>query len=157
MSMSADLASPPSLSPAGWRGWLLPLAWAQSIVATLGSLYFSEVMNFTPCDLCWYQRVCMYPLMAVFGVALWRRDPNVRAYALPLTAIGWLIAGYHTLEQYAILPTNPAICGVGLSCTTLWINWFGFITIPLLSFTAFTVIALCLALYRPQVEDDDGE
>lgn len=149
--MSSRSAHPQALPQAGWRNWLIHLAWAQAIVATLGSLYFSEVMSFTPCDLCWYQRICMYPLMALFAVALWRRDPNVRYYAAPLSVIGWLFAAYHTLEQYAIVPTNPAMCGVGLSCTTLWINWFGFITIPLLSFVAFTVISACLALYRAPI------
>ena len=130
----------------------LYLAWLAAILATLGSLYFSEVRGFIPCILCWFQRICMYPLVIVLGVAAYRTDWGARAYALPLALIGWLIAAYHNAENFGWLPslkacsTNPAEgCGV---------HWpiFGagneqisnIISIPVLSFVAFTVILLLL-------------
>lgn len=135
------------------RFTLLHLAWLQSIVATAGSLYFSEVMFFQPCVLCWLQRIFMYPLVLILGVGVWRRDPNVRWYALPLSLIGLAISLYHNAMQYGIIP--PGACSVDavVSCTTPWINWFGFVSIPLLAFVAFTVISVSLVLYQPRVEN----
>ncbi len=132
----------------------LYLAWLLAVVATLGSLYFSEVRGFVPCILCWFQRICMYPLVIVLGVAAYRSDWSARAYALPLAVIGWLFALYHNLENYKILPSLKA-CSINPAegCN---VNWpiFGpanqqlsnVVTIPLLSFTAFTLILLLLLL-----------
>ena|SRR3989304_5050669 len=127
---------------------ILYLAWLQALIATLGSLFFSEVMHFTPCVLCWYQRICMYPLVAILGVGILGKDKNIYKYVLPLSIIGWLIAGYHNLIYYRILPEAIAPCIVGVSCTTKFFAWFGFITIPLLSWIAFTVISICMLMYK---------
>ncbi len=130
------------------RPTLLHLAWIQAVVAMSGSLYFSEVMLFPPCPLCWYQRIAMYPLVAILGVAILKRDDkNVRAYALPLSIIGLLIAFYHCAMTYGLV--EEGVCAVGaVSCTIRWINWYGFITIPLMSLIAFTIITVSLIFHR---------
>lgn len=123
---------------------LLTLAWWQSIVAMLGSLFFSEVMKWTPCVLCWYQRIAMYPLVAILGVGLYLKDKRVALYAAPLAVIGFVISTYHNLLYYRIIPEAIKPCTLGVSCTTKFFAWFGFVTIPLLSFTAFSIILLLL-------------
>lgn len=125
----------------------LYLAWLQSTVAMLGSLYFSEIAKFPPCVLCWYQRITIYPLVAIIMVGMFLKDKRLPIYVFPLSITGWLIALYHNLLYYKILPESIAPCVNGVSCTTKFIQWFGFITIPLLSFTAFTVINICMFVY----------
>lgn len=126
------------------RPLFLPVAWAQSIVAMLGSLFFSEILGFPPCILCWYQRIAMYPLVLLFGIAILRNDKKIYIYALPLAAIGFIIALYHNLLYYGILPESIAPCQAGVSCTTKFIEFFGFITIPFLSLVSFVVVLTCL-------------
>ena len=132
----------------------LPLfaAWFVSLVATLGSLFFSEVMRLPPCLLCWYQRICMYPLVVVFTAALFARDRGVWRYAWPLTLGGFGTAVYHNLLYYGILPESITPCVTGVSCTDRQIEWFGFITIPLLSLIAFSIIAACLLGFRGRLK-----
>lgn len=125
------------------------LAWLQSIVATLGSLYFSEVMKLVPCTLCWYQRIAMYPLVLLLPVGIALGDTRLKFYVLPLSVIGWLIALYHNLLYYNILEQSIIPCQAGISCTTRYIEWFGFLTIPLLSLVAFTVIIGLMVVFRP--------
>ncbi|OGG11637.1 2-oxoglutarate dehydrogenase [Candidatus Gottesmanbacteria bacterium RBG_13_45_10] len=127
---------------------VLYIAFAQALVATLGSLYFSEIRHFPPCTLCWYQRITMYPLVTMLAVGIVQKDKNVPLYVLPLSLIGLVIALYQNLLSYGILPEAIAPCQIGVSCTTKYIGWFGFITIPLLSFVAFFVITLCMLIYR---------
>ena len=123
-------------------------------VATLGSLFFSEVMQLPPCSLCWYQRIFMYPLVVVFGVGYLFQDSKSLHYALPLGILGWAIATYHSLLYYKIIPDNFSTCTQGISCTSRQIEWFGFVTIPLLSFLAFTMLLiLCWALARTNQKD----
>lgn len=122
------------------------IAWAQSLLAMLGSLYFSEIAKFPPCVLCWYQRICMYPLVAIMAVGIVRKDKNMPYYVLPLSVIGLLISIYHNLLYYKILPEAASPCQLGVSCTTKFIQWFGFITIPFLSFIAFAIITTCMIL-----------
>lgn len=152
MTDNAYSATESRASRLSGRFTVIHLAFLQAVVATAGSLYFSNVMGFPPCDLCWYQRIAMYPLVVILGVGIWRRDPNMRWYALPLCLIGLAISLYHNAMTYNIVPVGP--CGEGaVSCITRWINWGGFITIPLLAFVAFVVIAVCLVLYTPRVEN----
>ena len=125
----------------------LYIAWVQSIVAMSGSLFFSEVMKLPPCVLCWYQRICMYPLVLLLAVGIFLKDKKVVFYTLPLAVIGWSIALYHNLLYYHVIPESYAPCQNGVSCTTKLITWFGFVTIPLLSFMAFTIIIACLVFY----------
>lgn len=123
---------------------LIFLAWIISCVATLGSLFFSEIMMLPPCVLCWYQRICMYPLVAIFLMGVLSFDRQVIKYSAPLALIGWFIAVYHNLLYYKILPESASPCLRGISCTAIQLNWAGFITIPLLSFIAFTLILVLL-------------
>jgi disulfide bond formation protein DsbB len=119
-------------------------AWIIACLATLGSLFFSEVMKFPPCVLCWYQRVCMYPLVVILLTGLFPVSKNVVKFSLPLALIGWLISIYHNLLYYKILPESAAPCMKGISCTSVHIEWFGFITIPFLSFISFSTIIILL-------------
>jgi disulfide bond formation protein DsbB len=139
-------------SVASVRASLAAVALIQAVVATAGSLYFSEVMHYPPCSLCWYQRIFMYPLIIILGVGLWLRDSRMNLYALPMSLIGLAIAFYHNLITYDLISAGSGVCSAGISCTTRWINWFGFVTIPLLSMIAFAVITLCLLYYLPRQE-----
>ena len=131
----------------------LLLSWVAALIATLGSLYFSEVMHFIPCTLCWYQRIFMYPLAIILGIAFYRNDQGIYRYVLPLSIIGMLISGYHTLLQKLPFLQQFEMCTTGVPCSKDYINWLGFITIPLLAFIAFTVITVSLLILerRPRV------
>ena len=132
------------------RSTNLYLAWLVALVATLGSLYFSEVRHFVPCTLCWYQRILMYPLAIVLGIASYRQDGAVRNYVLPLSVLGMGFGIYHVLEQNIPGFGSPALCRAGVPCNLPYIHWLGFITIPVLSLTAFTLITALLASMRGQ-------
>lgn len=127
---------------------ILYLAWIQALIATLGSLFYSEIKNYIPCILCWYQRILMYPLVIIIAVGILRKDKKVYQYVLPMSILGLLIAFYHILLQKGILPEAIAPCTIGASCATKYTGYFGFITIPVMSFTAFLVITVCMLLYR---------
>lgn len=118
-----------------------------SLISTLVSLYFSEIMHLVPCVLCWYQRIAMYPLIIITAVGILTKDKNLPYYVLPLALIGWGVALYHNLLYYHILPESIAPCQAGISCTTKLIELFGFLTIPLGSFLAFTFILICTIIY----------
>jgi disulfide bond formation protein DsbB len=126
----------------------LYFAWLVSLVATGGSLYFSEVLGYVPCTLCWYQRILMYPLIILLGIASYRSDRSIIPYILPLSIIGGSISLFHFLEQKIPWLATVAECTVGIPCSKDYINWFGFITIPLLALVAFMLITLCLFLAR---------
>ena len=127
---------------------ILYAAWTTSVLSFVGSIFFSNVLNFPPCVLCWYQRICMYPLAVILGVGILKKDKNVLWYAAPLAVVGWAVSIYHNLLYYNILPESAAPCVAGVSCTTKFIEYFGFITIPFLSFAGFSVILISLIIYR---------
>ena len=129
------------------RDNILYIAWTVALISTLGSLTFSEILHFPPCILCWYQRVCMYPQVAILTIGILFKDRLVAFYALPLVAIGWVIAIYHNLLYYSIIPEAAAPCREGVSCTTQYIHWLGFVTIPLLSLIGFTIIGGLMLWY----------
>lgn len=123
----------------------LALAWAIALTATLGSLYFSEVMGYIPCNLCWYQRIFMYPMVILLGVATVKKDYGIVKYALPTLLIGLAISIYHNLmEKTDWFEGGKRACGL-VPCDAEYINWFGFITIPFLSLTAYVLVILLLA------------
>lgn len=124
------------------------LAWIIALVATVGSLFFSEVMELPPCVLCWYQRIAMYPLVLIIGTGIILRDNRLKIYALPLCLIGLVISFYHNLLYYGIIPESITPCTAGVSCTSRQIEWLGFITIPLMALTSFVVITVILIIYR---------
>jgi len=134
----------------------LYLAWITALAATLGSLYFQYVQGFPPCILCWYQRIAMYPLVLLIPIGLARKDTNLPLYVLPLSIIGGGIAVYHNLLYYKIIPESLAPCIQGISCTTKFIEWGGFITIPLLSLTAFIVVTILMIVTWKGANHEQG-
>jgi len=135
------------------RRSILPyLAWIIALVATVGSLFFSEVMGFPPCMLCWYQRIAIYPLVIIIGIGIVTRDGRMKYYALPLALIGLTIAIYQNLLYYGIIPESIAPCTEGISCTSRQIEWLGFITIPLMALMAFIGLTLCLLFHTTEKE-----
>jgi disulfide bond formation protein DsbB len=125
---------------------IIYLSWLISIVATIGSLYFSNIMMLPPCSLCWWQRICMYPLVILFSVAFIRKDQNSIFYTTPLIIAGLIISIYHNLLYYGLIEQSIIPCTSGVSCTSITIKWLGFITIPLLAGTAFTLLFI-LSIY----------
>lgn len=132
----------------------LYMAWIVSIIATLGSLYFSEIAGFIPCELCWYQRILMYPLVLILGVATFQNDPTAKKYVLPLAVIGWFISLNHYLVQKVPGFAEVKPCVNGVPCTAQYINWLGFITIPFLAFTAFTFIIIFMIFLMKQKDQN---
>ncbi len=137
-----------------FKKYSLHIAFAQSVIATAGSLFFSEVMLLTPCKLCWYQRILMYPLIWIIGVGIVKKNTLVSLYVLPLAIFGWIIALYHNLIYYKIIPDFLSPCTLGVSCTTKFFAWFGFITIPLMSLVAFSIIIACVVSYKKSLKDN---
>lgn len=133
------------------------IALLASWIAMLGSLYFSEVMGFVPCELCWYQRILMYPLTAVLAVGLLVRDRYLPKIVLPLSTLGIFVSLYHYLLEKTDLFDAVTVCSMGVSCTTMWINWFGFVTIPFLALVAFTIITVMSMVAWLAGEPDDSE
>ncbi len=133
---------------------LLFTSWIIATVATLGSLFFSQVMEFTPCVLCWYQRIAMYPLVIILLVGALKAPESTFLFSAPLVLIGWIIAFYHNLLHYEIVPESASPCLEGVSCSTVYIEWFGFITIPILSLLAFTMIGILLIYFKRTTVDE---
>lgn len=131
------------------------LSWLAAIIAMLGSLFFSEVMHFIPCTLCWYQRILMYPLTLLIGIALYHNDYTVYKYVLPMSILGMFISGFHYAEQHIPSLQHFKICTSGIPCSGKYVDWFGFITIPLLAFIAFTIITVCMFYIRKQALDGE--
>ncbi|UOB98927.1 MULTISPECIES: disulfide oxidoreductase [Bacillus cereus group] len=121
---------------------ILFIAWAISFIATTGSLYLSEIMKFEPCTLCWYQRIFMYPLTIILGVSIIKKDYKIGNHSLILSLIGASISIYHYSIQKISFLSNSSTCG-RIPCTADYLNWFGFITIPLLALIAFLIIIIC--------------
>lgn len=126
----------------------LYIAWIQAIVATVGSLYLSLVLHWTPCVLCWYQRTMMYPLVLVIGAGILKEVIDIEYLVLPVTFVGLIISLYHNLLMYGVISEKLAPCTAGVSCTLPYHFYFGFLTVPLLSFTAFAVITVCMFIYH---------
>ena len=128
---------------------ILFLCWLLVSVSALGSLFFSFVMEFAPCVLCWYQRIFLFPLVLILAIGLFPFDKKVVKYALPLAIAGWLTAAYHNLLYAGIIPESIQPCSKGVSCTEEYIKLFGFLSIPMLSLLSFsTIVILLIILYR---------
>ncbi|QNK88856.1 disulfide bond formation protein B [Sporosarcina sp. resist] len=118
----------------------LIIIWTVSFVATLGSLYFSEVRGYEPCTLCWYQRILMYPIVLISGVALFQKNARIALTLAVFSIVGGSISLYHYgIQKLTFLGNNAPVCG-NVSCTGQYINYLGFITIPFLALTAFLII-----------------
>jgi disulfide bond formation protein DsbB len=128
-------------------GYELWLAFLVTALATGGSLFFSEIANFVPCELCWFERICMYPLAVVTLLAALANDHRAARYLLPLPLVGAGLAVYHMLiEEGAVSQTKACLVSAPGGCATKWIEEFGWVTIPNLTLTAF-VLALAFLLF----------
>lgn len=128
--------------------WLLLLAaWLVALCASLGALFIGEIMGQSPCPLCWFQRVFMFPLAVILLVACVRSDAGVWRYTLPLAVIGGLMATYHTLLVVGVIPEPIVQCGAGPSCSGADMT-VGWVSIPFLSAASFLTIAVLLILVR---------
>jgi disulfide bond formation protein DsbB len=126
-------------------GWtLLFAAWIVAAGATLGSLFFSEVMRIPVCVLCWYQRIAMYPLVLILAIGLFPYDPKVVRYAGALAGVGWLAAMFHVLLVAGIIPERVQPCVQGIPCSETYISLLGFLSIPVMSLVTFTLIGVML-------------
>ena len=123
----------------------LQLAFIVALGSMLASLFYSEIAGYYPCPLCWYQRIAMYPLAIVLGVALWKSDYSVSKYVIPISAIGLLLSCYHYAMQY-VPNFFQNSCSGGFSCQYKWISIFGFISIPLMALTSFAIILICMSV-----------
>jgi disulfide bond formation protein DsbB len=122
-------------------GYELWAAFVVAAIATGGSLFFSEIAHFVPCELCWYQRICMYPLSLITLLAAAAGDFRVARYLLPLPVVGAGVSVYHLLVENGVVAQSTA-CLVSApgGCATKWIDEFGYMTIPTLALTAFVLL-----------------
>jgi len=136
------------------------LAFGPALAALLGSLYFSEIAGFEPCRLCWFQRILMYPLTVIILVGIFNHDELLPKYVLPLSITGMAVSTYHIMVENNVFGAE-GICSVGVSCAIKYVNLLGFITIPVMAFTAFTMItALMVGVVwanQYEVEEDEEE
>jgi len=129
------------------RHYSLYFAWIIALIATMVSLYFSVVKHWPVCNLCWYQRVCIYPLVIVLGIAAYREDRGIVKYTMPLAILGFLFSFYQYLEQMipGFAPIN--LCGVGgANCSHIHFQWIGFVTFPFLGAIGSLAIIFFLAV-----------
>jgi disulfide bond formation protein DsbB len=133
-----------ALRAALW-GYELWAAFIVAAIATGGSLFLSEIAGFVPCELCWYQRICLYPLSITTLLAALAGDHRVARYLLPLPVVGAGVSVFHLLVENHVVAT-PKGCQIGAGCTVKWINEFGYMTIPTLALTAFVLLIGFLAL-----------
>jgi Disulfide bond formation protein DsbB len=120
------------------------LAWIVAAVTTLGSLYYSEIANFVPCRLCWYQRICMYPLAVILLVGLLLRDRRVRWYAVPFVIVGVPISLYHWLVERVDFFAKSSSCSAEAPCTVPWFQELGYVTLAFMALSAFLLIGTLL-------------
>lgn len=144
-----------SATAAEWRDvvvgsfgpYALGLAAALAVGAVIGSLYYSEIVDWPPCEFCWYQRTAMYPLAVITFIAAWRRDHRVDRYAYPLAVIGAGLAVYHYIMQ--VFPSlAPQTCSLEVPCTTKLIWEFGFVSMPLIGVATFGAIVALVWIDR---------
>ena len=137
-----------NVSESNFGSVLVFFSFLVACIATLGSLFFSEIMQFVPCSMCWYQRIFMYPLVFIFLVNLLYPDNKLFKYAFPLVSIGLFFSIYHNLLMFKIISDDLVPCVQGVPCSTVYINWFGFVTIPFLSFIAYSILFVLLIILK---------
>ncbi len=122
----------------GRRGMIF--AFIVALIAMVGSLTYSDILGYEPCKLCWYQRILMYPLVLLFGMAIWRKENFILPYAMLLSTIGGAIALYHYTVQLGLVAAPCSVSGYSVSCAKVFTMRFGYITIPMMAFSAFMLI-----------------
>jgi disulfide bond formation protein DsbB len=127
----------------------LIISWLIALVALLTTLYLSDILMWPVCHLCWYQRACLYPQVVILAIAAFKNDRNIFPYTLALSIIGLIFATYQYLMQlFPITFQGITLCGAGPSCSTINMNWLGFVTLPLISVIGFLVLILVQAIGR---------
>jgi disulfide bond formation protein DsbB len=127
----------------------LLLSFLVALIATAGSLFYSEIAGYEPCKLCWFQRIFMYPQVVILGIALYKKHQGVADYILALSGIGALIAAYHYLLQIGV--ASGLLCnavGHSASCSQRFVMTFGYITIPMMALTVFLLIIVLMQCLR---------
>ncbi len=147
----------------GWLNFIgdkgIAAAFAIAFLATGSSLFYSEIAGLVPCELCWFQRIFMYPQVIMLGIALWKKDRRIADYSIALSVIGATIAAYHYLLQIGIAPFALPCSAVGysVSCSKVFVNDFGYVTIPMMALTAFLLIIEFAAAVKSQNLGKSGE
>lgn len=137
------------MTKSGSNAWTpLFAAFVLAIVASLVVLFVGEVLGQLPCNLCWFQRAFMFPLAIILGIAAFRSDAGGWIYGVPLATGGWLVAGFHTLLYFGLIPETLKPCLTGPSCSSGDMNILGVLPLPVLSLVAFTAIIALLVLTR---------
>lgn len=129
------------------------LTLAVSGVATLGSLYFSEIADYIPCRLCWFQRIFMYPIALIAVVALVRRDRQARWYTVPFAVVGAGISLYHFLIEQGVVADSESCTMFGPACAEVWFTEFGFVTLAFMALCGFVAIAVINLVPAPSGTD----
>ncbi len=137
------------------RQWaLLFVGWLLAVVSMAGSLFLSDVMDYAPCVLCWYQRIPMYALALILGIALWKQDVHVVKYAQPLALVGVALAAFHCLLYLGYIPKGIQPCSQDVPCSEVKLQIWGFLTIPLMSLVAFLAIVVVLFLLNRRSHEE---
>jgi len=136
-------------------GYELWAAFVVAAMATGGSLFFSEIAGFVPCELCWFQRISMYPLSILTLFAAFHGDYRFARYLIPLPVVGAGVSVYHLLVENHVVAT-PQACKIGAGCATKWINYFGYMTIPTLALTGFVLLIGFLSLAATGARDEEA-
>ncbi len=154
----AGARGPLRLVRAWLEGYELWLAFLVSALATGGSLYFSEIAGYVPCELCWFQRICMYPLSVVTLLAAVADDRRAARYLLPLPVAGAGVSVYHLLvENHVVSQTQACLVSAPGGCATKWIDELGYVTIPTLALTGFVLVCSFLLMAAFELPVEDGE
>jgi disulfide bond formation protein DsbB len=147
MLENLDMSQSDTATDMNWT--LLFLCWLLVSVSATISIFFSSVLGYQPCVLCWYQRICLFPLILILPAGLFPTfDRSVIKYALPLSIAGGLTAFYHSLLYAGIIPESIQPCSKGVSCTEKYFELFGFVSIPMLSFLAFSIVVILLTILK---------
>jgi len=127
----------------------LAFALAVALIAMLGSLFYSEIAGYEPCQLCWWQRILMYPQVILLGVAWLKEDQGIVLYSIALSSLGALIAGYNYLLQIGFVPSiGCSAVGYSINCSQRFVMQFGYITIPMMALTAFLLIISFMIVFK---------
>jgi len=135
-----------------FKGNAILISFIAALFATIGSLIYSDVLGYEPCKLCWLQRIFMYPQVILMGVALFRKDVSVKIYGIILSVIGGAIALFHYTGQIELTPLPCSAVGYSVSCAQKFVMEFGYITIPLMAFSAFLLIIFSLVVSMKKEE-----
>lgn len=133
-----------------FRDNAITISFIVALIAMLGSLFYSEVAGYDPCKLCWYQRILMYPQVVLLLMALIKKRKDIIDYSLVLSVIGALIAGYHYLGQLSITSLPCSVVGFSASCSQRFVMQYGYITIPVMAFSAFLLMIVLMAIKKTE-------